>query len=360
MLTIMPDMIENVTTVSITPQTLRTSRQLRAANLILENEISAIDAVRAKYTVAIPESVVSLIDQSNPNDPIARQFVPSPAELKVTDDEAQDPIGDLTHSPMPGLVHRYPDRVLLTPTLSCPVYCRYCFRRDRVGRSEGAPNRKELDAAIRYIECTLSIREVILTGGDPLSLSDKRLEDILNRVVSIRHIQHVRIHTRFPIVVPKRVTNTLIKALQTKLPIWLVLHTNHPKELTSEVGMACAKLSNGGVPLLSQSVLLKGVNDDVEVLAELMRSLVRLKIKPYYLHHPDRAQGTAQFRISIETGKKLVKALRGRISGLCQPNYVVDIPGGHGKVLVDSAYRSTDGNTWILENFEGRSHKYND
>ena len=353
-------MIENVTTASTGSQTLRTSRQLRAANLISENEITAIDEVRAKYTVAIPESIVSLIDQNDPNDPIARQFVPNPAELKVMDDETKDPIGDITHSPMPGLVHRYPDRVLLTPTLSCPVYCRYCFRRDRVGRSEGTPNRKELDAALRYIEATLSIREVILTGGDPLSLSDKRLEDILNRIVSIPHIQNIRIHTRFPIVAPKRVTNTLIKALQTKLPIWLVLHTNHPKELTSEVGTACAKLTNGGVPLLSQSVLLKGVNDDVEILAELMRSLVRLKIKPYYLHHPDRAQGTAQFRISIETGKKLVKALHGQISGLCQPNYVIDIPGGHGKVLVNSAFRSADENVWILENFEGRLHKYSD
>jgi len=356
----MPDMVQNVTHSSTRAQTLRTGQQLATAHLIAEHEIDTIDQIRAKYTVAIPESIVSLIDQNNPNDPIARQFVPHPAELTTTDGEFQDPIGDTTHSPTPGLVHRYPDRVLLIPTLSCPVYCRYCFRRDRVGRSEGAPNRNDIDAAIRYIEATTVIREVILTGGDPLSLSDKRLGEILTQITSIRHIQNVRIHTRFPIVVPKRVTDNLINVLQSKLPIWLVLHTNHAKELTSDVGAACAKLTRGGVPLLSQSVLLKGVNDDVEVLAELMRRLVRLKIKPYYLHHPDRAQGTAQFRISVETGKKLMKALRGHISGLCQPHYVVDIPGGHGKVLVDSAFRSADGSNWVLENFEGNLHKYSD
>lgn len=328
--------------------------------MISKEDVSPIDQLRKRYSIGIPETLVAIIDRDNPDDPIARQFVPTPNELEIASDDLDDPIGDEKHSPIRGLVHRHPDRVLLLPTLSCPVYCRYCFRRNHVGRSNNAPTQGELNSAINYIENTPVIREVILTGGDPFSLSDARLAEILDRLSAIPHIQNLRIHTRFPIVRPDRVTNGLITALKTNLPVWLVLHTNHVNELSTDVAAACTRFTNSGIPLLSQSVLLKGVNDDVEVLAELMRALIRLKVKPYYLHHPDRAQGTSHFRLTIKEGTAIVSALRRRISGLCQPTYVVDIPGGYGKILVDKVTQKTNDGNWVLEGLDGNEYTYGD
>lgn len=337
---------------------LRTGAQLAAAGFATPSDIEKIDAVGARYSIAIPAGVAALMDPDDPADPIARQFIPDPDELVVADDELEDPIGDATHSPVRGLVHRYPDRVLLMPTLSCPVYCRYCFRRDRVGRAADSPTADDLDAAFGYIEDNRDIREVILTGGDPLSLSDARLNRIMERLNEIPHLNNIRIHTRVPVALPDRVTDDLIAALQSELPIWMVLHCNHARELTDTVAKVCGKLAQAGIPLLSQSVLLKGVNDDVAVLTELMRRLVRLGIKPYYLHHPDRARGTARFRISLEEGRALVAALRGNISGLCQPTYVVDIPGGYGKAPVQADTVILDEDGWSLRDFRGETHEY--
>lgn len=338
--------------------TLRTGKQLAAAGLAAPADISAIDAVGARYSVAIPAGLADLIDPGDPNDPIARQFVPDPAELQTAADELEDPIGDGAHSPVRGLVHRYPDRVLLMPTMSCPVYCRYCFRRDRVGRAADAPTADDLEAAYRYIEDHTGIHEVILTGGDPLSLSDARLERIIARLNAIPHLNNIRIHTRVPVVLPGRVTDKLIAALTSGIPVWMVLHCNHARELTDDVAAACDRLIRGGIPLLSQSVLLKGVNDDVETLTELMRRLIRLRVKPYYLHHPDRARGTARFRITLDEGRALVAALRGNISGLCQPTYVVDIPGGYGKAPVQAETATAKGSAWVLQDFRGKSHDF--
>ena len=343
--------------------TLRTGADLAKAGLADYSDIKMLDAIGAEYSIAIPSGLAALIDPADPSDPIAQQFVPDPAEMVLADDELPDPIGDETHSPVRGLVHRYPDRVLLIPTLSCPVYCRYCFRRDRVGRATGTPTADDLEVAYRYIEDCPDIREVILTGGDPLSLSDARLARIIARLNAIPHLNNIRIHTRVPVALPGRVTDGLIAALQSHLPVWMALHTNHVRELTADVAAACDRLIRGGIPLLSQTVLLKGVNDNVGALTDLMRRLIALKIKPYYLHHPDRARGTARFRLTLDEGQSLVAALRGNISGLCQPTYVVDIPGGHGKVPAHNAVLSKiqdapPGKSWKLRDFQGKIHSY--
>jgi lysine 2,3-aminomutase len=341
--------------------TLRTGADLARAGLVAESQVVALDAVGTEYSIAIPSGLAALIDPADPADPIARQFVPDPAELIRADDELDDPIGDETHSPVRGLVHRYPDRVLLMPTLACPVYCRYCFRRDRVGRAAGTPTAADLEVAYRYIEEHPEIREVILTGGDPLSLSDARLARIVARLNAIPHLNNLRIHTRVPVILPDRVTDGLIAALTSDIPVWMALHTNHARELTDDVAAACDRLTRAGIPLLSQTVLLKGVNNTVDALTDLMRRLIALKVKPYYLHHPDRARGTAKFRLTLEEGRALVSALRGNISGLCQPTYVVDIPGGHGKASAQDV--TADGalpGRWNLRDFRGQTHDYTD
>jgi lysine 2,3-aminomutase len=340
--------------------TLRTGSQLAEAGLADPSAVEQIDAVGARYSVAIPVNLASLIDPADPDDPIARQFIPESAELTVAEDELEDPIGDSAHSPVRGLVHRYPDRVLLMPTMSCPVYCRYCFRRDRVGRAADAPTADDLEAAYRYIESNPEIHEVILTGGDPLSLSDARLERIIARLNSIPHLNNIRIHTRVPVALPDRVTDGLVAALRSDIPVWMVLHSNHARELTDDVAAACDRLIRGGIPLLSQSVLLKGVNDDVATLTDLMKRLIRLRIKPYYLHHPDRARGTARFRLTLAEGRALVAALRGNISGLCQPTYVVDIPGGFGKTPIQPESANPYNGGWLITDYAGGQHDYDE
>ena len=342
------------------PAVLRTGSQLAKAGLIKHERIEVIDKVGDRYSIAIPAGVAALIDSNDPEDPIANQFIPSAAELHALEDEREDPIGDDAHSPLPGLVHRYPDRVLLMPTLSCPVYCRYCFRRDQVGRDAAAPSALDIDAAIGYIKAHSDIREVILTGGDPLSLSDSRLGMLLNRLAAIPHLINLRIHTRVPVSLPGRVTDRLIEALRCDLPVWMVLHVNHSRELTTDVADNCERLTGSGIPLLSQSVLLKGVNADVDTLRDLFRRLIALKVKPYYLHHPDQARGTARFRLSLEEGRAIVNALRGHFSGLCQPTYVVDIPDGHGKVAAQIAAIEPSDQDWKITDFNGKMHRYRD
>ncbi len=340
--------------------TLRRGRDLASAGLVAPEAADAADRVAERYSVAIPPAVAGLIDPADPADPIARQFVPDPAELDEAADETDDPIGDAAHSPMKGLVHRYPDRVLLMPTLSCPVYCRYCFRRDRVGRADGAPTAADIEAALAYVEARPEIREVVLTGGDPLSLSNARLGALLDRLDAIPHLVDIRIHTRVPVAQPERIGAGLLAALQRKTTVWMAIHCNHPRELTAAVAAACDRLTRAGVPLVSQTVLLKGVNADVDTLTALMRRLVECRIRPYYLHHPDRAKGTARFRISLEEGRALVDALRGNVSGLCQPTYVVDLPGGHGKVPVQGTRAERGGDGWTLTDHAGRRHGWRD
>jgi lysine 2,3-aminomutase len=302
----------------------------------------------------------SLLRGRAADDPVALQFLPDERELNSLAYESADPIGDGAHSPVPGIVHRYPDRVLLKVSHACAVYCRFCFRREMIG-SKGTPLMgDELDAAIHYIQGRPEVWEVILTGGDPFTLSARRLGDIVGRLAAIAHVSVIRIHSRAPVVAPDSIDSDLVRALECSLPVYVAVHVNHPEELTEPAVAALLRLSNGGIMLLSQTVLLKGVNDDAGVLEALFRRLVRVKVRPYYLHHPDLAPGTAHFRVPIEVGQALMRELRGRVSGLCQPTYVLDIPGGFGKVPVGPGYLDRDpvsGGREILD-YCGERHGY--
>jgi lysine 2,3-aminomutase len=316
--------------------------------------------VAEKFAVAITDDMAALIDPADPRDPIAAQFVPSAAELRAAPDDRADPIGDARRSPLPGIVHRYPDRLLLKPLLTCPVYCRFCFRREQVGQKDGMLSAKALDRAFLYIEERPEIWEVIVTGGDPFLLSPRRIAAIVRRLDAIPHVAVIRFHTRVPVVDPRRVGGPLLAALTAEKAVYVVIHANHPRELTPAMRASVGRLVSAGIPVLSQSVLLRGVNDDAAVLEALFRGLVAMRVKPYYLHHPDLAPGTGHFRLDIADGQRLVAALRGRVSGLCQPSYVLDIPGGHGKVpLAVSAaapYGSSGG--WIITDPAGGQHRY--
>jgi len=339
---------------------LTTPSELVAQGLVTAASLATLERVAERYAVSVLPAIARRIDRDDPMDPLARQFVPSAAELELAPEEASDPIGDAVHSPLPGIVHRYPDRVLLKPTHVCPTYCRFCFRRESVGPSGPTLRSAELDAALAYIEARPRIFEVILSGGDPLVLSPRRLQQILSRLDAIAHLGALRIHTRVPVVDPDRVCDALLAALRTRKALWVVVHTNHVRELDDRAVAACAKLSDAGVPLLAQSVLLAGVNDSAQDLEALYRQLVRMRIKPYYLHHADLAPGTRHFRVSLEHGRELLRELRGNVSGLCQPTYVLDLPGGYGKVPVGPMHvrpgeRSGE---WIVEDRMGHAHVY--
>lgn len=336
--------------------TLRSAAALADAGLIAPERLPALERVAAQYAVAITADMAALIEPANEADPIARQFVPQIAELVAAPGEDPDPIGDLTHSPVEGIVHRYPDRVLLKPTHTCAVYCRFCFRREMVG-PEGLKTLSPdaLDAAFAYIAGRPEIWEVIVTGGDPLVLSPRRIREIGERLARIEHVKVVRFHTRVPAVDPAAVTDEMVAALKASgKAVYVALHANHARELTPAARAACARIVDAGIPMISQTVLLAGINDDPSTLSALMRAFVETRIKPYYLHHHDYAPGTAHLRTSIQQGQALMKALRGTVSGLCQPTYILDIPGGYGKVPAGPAYLD-DG---TVEDPEGRVHPY--
>jgi lysine 2,3-aminomutase len=332
-------------------RTLRAGADLALEGIVEDVRIAEIDAVAARYAVAITPAVAQLIDPADPADPIARQFVPDVAELETGPGERSDPIGDLAHSPVKGIVHRYPDRVLLTPLLTCPVYCRYCFRRERVGQ-EKALTEAELDGAFDYIRTHAEIWEVIVTGGDPLMLPPARMGTLVAALNAIPHVRTIRIHSRVPVADPARIDAAMLAALDGDKPVWVAVHCNHARELTAEARAACRRLTKAGVPLVGQTVLLRGVNDDAVTMEALLRAMVESRIKPYYLHHLDAAPGTGHFRTSIEAGQALMRTLRGRVSGLCQPEYVLDIPGGHGKAPIGPAYLHGD----AIEDWRGQQH----
>jgi lysine 2,3-aminomutase len=322
----------------------------------LEFELSAktkpdpLAEIAARYAVAITPTMEALIDANDLADPVAAQFRPDVRELEIAPDELGDPIGDEAHTPMKGVVHRYRDRCLLKLVHVCPVYCRFCFRREMVGPQKNGKPRDgtltgaELDDALSYIAAHPEIWEVILTGGDPFLISVRRAREITARLAAIPHVKIIRWHTRVPVVDPLRVTPDLVEALSIEgATTYVVLHTNHPRELTDHARAAIARIVDSGVPMLSQTVLLKGVNDDADTLEALMRGLVEARVKPYYLHHLDKAPGTSHFRCRIAAGQELVQQLHDRASGLAQPAYVLDIPGGHGKApLAPASARKTE------------------
>jgi lysine 2,3-aminomutase len=340
-------------------KTLRTLPELAANGLLTPPNTAEFGDLLRRYAVAVTPVVADLIDGDNPADPIARQFIPDLAELTVTPDERADPIGDDAHSPVAGVVHRYPDRALLKLVNVCAVYCRFCFRREMVGPGKQALTPAQLDAALGYIAAHPEIWEVILTGGDPLVLSARRLGEAMRRIAAIEHVKIIRLHTRVPVVAPERITPSLVRALKAHgKTTYVALHANHPRELTDAARAACARIVDAGIPMVSQSVLLRGVNDDAETLSRLMRAFVEARIKPYYLHHADLAPGTSHFRTTIDEGQALMRALRGRLSGLAQPTYVLDIPGGFGKVPLGHTYVDMCGDAGaVVEDINGRKHK---
>lgn len=343
-------------------QPLRSIDALVEAGLAMPARREALQKVAERYAVSVTPAVAELIDPTDSTDPIARQFIPDAAELTTLPQELADPIGDEAHSPVEGVVHRYPDRALLKLVHACPVYCRFCFRREMVGPGGDALTGAKLDAALAYLASRPEIWEVIMTGGDPFILSARRVREVAKRLATIPHIKVARWHTRVPVVDPGRITPDYARAL--RIPgkaSYIAIHANHPREFTDDARTAIATLADAGHVLLSQSVLLRGVNADVETLGALMRAFVENRIKPYYLHHPDLAPGTSHFRLTLEEGQALVKSLRGNLSGLCQPTYILDIPGGAGKIPVGPAFLSgceTPGVEAIAEDRHGEQHRY--
>ncbi len=343
-------------------KTLRSADDLLAAGLTSHARAGDVASVGARYAIAVTPAVARLIDRHDPHDPIARQFVPDVQELTTHPAELSDPIGDTLKSPAPGVVHRYGDRVLLKIASVCPVYCRFCFRREMVGPQLGeALSDTELAAALDYIRATPTIWEVVLTGGDPLILSARRIREVTEALGAIPHVKILRWHTRVPVVDPARISDDLVAALtSSRKTVYVGLHTNHARELTTEAQTAIATLVDAGIPVVSQTVLLKGVNDNADALEALMRALVEARVKPYYLHHGDLAPGTSHFRTTIAEGQALVDELRRRVSGLAMPTYVLDIPGAYGKVPLSESAVVRDGDVMMVRDPSGRQHIYED
>ncbi|MFN7055324.1 lysine-2,3-aminomutase-like protein [Hyphomonas sp.] len=317
--------------------TYRSAEELQGAGLVTADEAVMVSAVAASYVVALPERLAALIDPADPADPIRAQYIPSAAELIAAPGEEADPIGDAAHSPVPGIVHRYPDRLLLKVTSTCPVYCRFCFRRERVGPEKGeALSKAELQAALDYIAAQPDVFEVILTGGDPMVLSPARAGEITRKLEAIPHVKVIRWHSRVPVAAPERVSPEFAEAIRSRTKaVFVAVHANHAREFTPEARAAIRRLAEAGISLVSQSVLLRGVNDSFEALADLMRAFLSVGIKPYYLHQLDAAPGTSHFRVPAEEGQAIVRRLRDELSGLATPFYVADIPGGVSKAVMN-------------------------
>ena len=325
---------------------------------------SVNEKLHGRYSVRITDYLKNLVNGHPVNDAITRQYIPTDDELNVQEDELEDPIGDDAHSPVEGIVHRYPDRVLLKVVHACPVYCRYCFRREMVGPKAGAPasvlQKDELNAALEYIAQNTDIYEVILTGGDPLILSPKALRAIISQLNKIDHVRVIRIHSRLPVADPERITSELCDVLAcAEKALFIAVHVNHKDELAEPARKGLLNLQKSGAILISQSVLLKGVNDDAQVLESLLRELVAIGVKPYYLHHPDKAPGTSHFRVTIEKGQEIMRKLQGSLSGLCLPVYMLDIPGGHGKIPLTPCYiEKLNEDGYNLTDYKGKEHQY--
>ena len=345
-----------------TSRTLRSVADLAASNFIKADAVEALGPVADRYAIAITPAILALIDPKDATDPIARQFVPSVRELHHLAAEVADPIGDEAKSPVAGIVHRYPDRVLLKITGVCPVYCRFCFRREMVGPDAGRElSKAELARALDYIRATPQIWEVILTGGDPFILSAARITEITLALSKIAHVKIIRWHTRVPVVAPERITEAFVAALRSPTQsVFVGLHANHPRELTPACVAAIARLVDAGFPVVSQTVLLKGINDNADTLEALMRAFVEARVKPYYLHHGDVAPGTSHFRTTLEHGQNLMRQLRQRLSGLALPTYVLDSPSAAGKVPAEGGYVTALGDGYTLTTASGLRSSYED
>jgi lysine 2,3-aminomutase len=339
---------------------ITSSRQLGKIIKLSENEKNSFHFQNTTLPLAITPYYASLIDPDNPEQSIRRTMVPVVNELLVSAGESPDPLGEESHSPVPGLIHRYPDRVLFLVTDYCSSYCRYCTRSRMVGKRKTS-GKKQWQKAIDYIAATPSVRDVLLSGGDPLTLPDEQIDWLLGSLRRIPHVELIRIGTKAPIVLPQRITPKLVEMLKKHHPLWISIHCTHPDEITSEVSVACTRLADAGIPLGSQTVLLAGINDSVETMRRLMHSLVKIRVKPYYLYQCDPILGSSHFRTPVSKGLEIYQGLRGHTTGYAVPNYVIDAPGGGGKIpLIPETVAGRDGNDLLIRNYEGNVYRYPD
>jgi lysine 2,3-aminomutase len=338
---------------------ITTLDQLKEILELTPEEIEGIKHSKGRLALAVTPHFVSLMDPVNPNCPVRRQAIPRIEELHLSKSDMVDPCGEDKDSPVPGLVHRYPDRVLLLVTDQCATYCRYCTRRRLVGSNERPITQGDFEEVLKYLKSHKKIRDVLLSGGDPLLLENEKLEEILGRLRAIPHIELLRIGTRVPVTLPQRITVGLVRMLKKFHPLMISIHFTHPKEITDAVKRACNELADGGIPLGSQTVLLKGINDKPYVMKKLVQELLKIRVRPYYIYQCDLATGTEHFRTSVATGIQIIEKLRGHTTGYAVPTYVVDAPGGGGKIPLEPVYLVSRGKgKVVLRNYEGKIFEY--
>ncbi|MBI5691403.1 MAG: KamA family radical SAM protein [Verrucomicrobia bacterium] len=338
---------------------LTTTRQLEELMELTPEEKAGCEHANQKLALAITPYFFNLIDRSNPDCPIRKQVIPRADEMVVSEGEALDSLGEDEHSPVSGLVHRYPDRVLFLVTDRCASYCRYCTRSRLVSNAQDYNFHPEYEQGLQYIENHPEVRDVLLSGGDPLLLSDRKLEQLISRLRAIKHVEFIRIGSRIPVFLPQRITPELCEVFKKHGPVWMSIHVNHPKECTDELRAACERLTFAGVPLGNQSVLLKGINDDVEVMKALVHRLLRMRVRPYYLYQMDLITGGSHFKADVRKGIEIIRALRGHTTGYAVPQFVIDAPGGGGKVPINPEYvESLSDEAVVLRNYEGRKYRY--
>jgi lysine 2,3-aminomutase len=338
---------------------ITSKEQLEKYMTLTDDEKAGCEFANQKLALAITPYFFNLIDRDDPDCPIRKQVIPRGAEMVVSAEEGLDSLGEDAHSPVPGLVHRYPDRVLFLVTDRCAAYCRYCTRSRLVSNAQDYNFHPEYEQGLRYIEAHPEIRDVLLSGGDPLLLSDKKLEHLISRLREIKHVEFIRIGSRIPVFLPQRITPALCEIFKKYGPIWMSIHVNHPKECTAELRAACERLSFAGVPLGNQSVLLKGVNDDADVMKALVHRLLRMRVRPYYLYQMDLITGGSHFKVDVRKGIEIIRALRGNTTGYAVPQYTIDAPGGGGKVPINPDYlESITDDEVVFRNYEGKQFRY--
>ena len=342
---------------------VRTIEKIQDIIQLTDDEYKSIELRTKNLPMAITPYYLSLLDPVDPNQPLRKTHLPVGNEFVQTPGEDPDPLNEDHDMAVPGLVHRYPDRVLFLTTGFCSTYCRYCTRSRAVGETNGEYSFKMSywEKAAQYIEANPTIRDCLLSGGDPLSIGDDKLEWLLNRLRSIKHLEFIRIGTKIPVVMPQRITKDLCRILKKFHPLWMSIHFTHPDELTPEVVEACNRLADAGIPLGGQTVLLKGINDNIETMKPLVHGMLKMRVKPYYLYQCDPVSGSAHFRTSVEKGLEIIKQLRGHTTGYAVPQFVVDAPGGGGKIpLLPDYVVGRDGDDLLLTNFEGGVYRYPD
>jgi lysine 2,3-aminomutase len=338
---------------------ITTLEQLKEVIDLTPEEMEGVKHSKGRLALAVTPYFASLMDPINPNCPIRRQAIPRVEEFHISKNDMVDPLGEDKNSPVPGLVHRYPDRVLLLVTDQCAVYCRYCTRRRLVGSNERSITEGNFEEVLKYLKSHRKVRDVLLSGGDPLLLENERLEEILSRLRALPHIELLRIGTRVPVTLPQRITVGLVRMLKKYHPLMISIHFSHPKEITDKVKKACNELADAGIPLGSQTVLLKGINDKPYIMKKLVHELLKIRVRPYYIYQCDLAVGTEHFRTSIATGIQIIEKLRGHTTGYAVPTYVVDAPGGGGKIPVEPNYQISKGKgNIVLRNYEGKIFEY--